>query len=41
MRLCCLLWDVVVGKSEKTRWLLHEQNHKRNVTKAFSELEWE
>ena len=30
-----------VGKSEKTRWLLHEQNHKRNVTKAFSELEWE
>ena len=30
-----------VGKSEKTRWLLHEQNHKRNVSKAFSELEWE
>lgn len=35
--------DVVenVGKDEKTRWLLHEQNHRRNVTKAFSELEWE
>lgn len=35
--------DVVenVGKVEKTRWLLHEQNHRRNVTKAFTELEWE
>ena len=35
--------DVVenVGKDEKTRWLLHEQNHRRNVTKAFTELEWE
>lgn len=35
--------DIVdnVGKDEKTRWLLHEQNHRRNVTKAFSELEWE
>ena len=30
-----------VGKSEKTEWLLHEQNHKRNVTRAFTELEWE
>ena len=30
-----------VGKSEKTEWLLHEQNHGRNVTKAFTELEWE
>ena len=30
-----------VGKTEKTKWLLHEQNHKRNVTKAFIELEWE
>ena len=35
--------DVVenVGNDEKTKWLLHEQNHRRNVTKAFSELEWE
>ncbi len=30
-----------VGKDEKLNWLLHEQHHKRNVTKAFSELEWE
>ena len=30
-----------VGKSEKTEWLLHEQNHGRNVTRAFTELEWE
>ena len=35
--------DIVeeVGTKEKTNWLLHEQHHKRNVTKAFSELEWE
>lgn len=35
--------DIVgeVGKEEKLKWLLHEQHHKRNVTKAFSELEWE
>ena len=35
--------DVVenVGREEKARWLLHEQNHRRNVTKAFAELEWE
>jgi hypothetical protein len=35
--------DIVdsVGNSEKQLWLLHEQHHKRNVTKAFSELEWE
>ena len=35
--------DIVeqVGAKEKTKWLLHEQHHKRNVTKAFSELEWE
>ncbi len=26
---------------EKQNWLLHEQNHARNVTKAFAELEWE
>ncbi len=35
--------DIVeqVGLGEKTRWLLYEQHHKRNVTRAFSELEWE
>ena len=35
--------DVVreVGKEEKLQWLLHEQHHKRNVTKTFTELEWE
>lgn len=35
--------DIVeqVGRDEKQSWLLHEQHHKRNVTKAFSELEWE
>ncbi|NKB37370.1 MAG: quinoprotein relay system zinc metallohydrolase 2 [Gammaproteobacteria bacterium] len=35
--------DIVeqVGVNEKKKWLLHEQHHKRNVTKAFSELEWE
>lgn len=30
-----------VGKTEKTRWLLYEQNHGRNVSRAFTELEWE
>ena len=30
-----------VGKTEKTEWLLHEQNHGRNVSRAFLELEWE
>jgi len=30
-----------VGKDEKQEWLLHEQHHARNVTKAFTELEWE
>ena len=30
-----------VGKAEKTEWLLHEQNHGRNVSRAFLELEWE
>ncbi|MDX1518562.1 MAG: MBL fold metallo-hydrolase, partial [Gammaproteobacteria bacterium] len=35
--------DVVesVGQEEKLDWQLHEQHHKRNVTKAFTELEWE
>lgn len=30
-----------VGKDEKLNWLLYEQHHSRNVTKAFTELEWE
>jgi len=30
-----------IGKKEKQKWLLHEQHHSRNVTKAFTELEWE
>jgi len=30
-----------VGNDEKAHWLLHEQHHKANVTKAFTELEWE
>ncbi len=30
-----------VGAQEKLDWLLYEQHHKRNVTKAFTELEWE
>ena len=35
--------DIVdtVGSNEKQKWLLYEQHHKRNVTKAFRELEWE
>ncbi len=31
----------VVGASEKTKWKLFNQFHKRNVTTAFAELEWE
>ena len=30
-----------IGKNEKKQWLLHEQHHSRNVTRAFTELEWE
>jgi len=30
-----------IGKEQKQEWLLHEQHHSRNVTKAFTELEWE
>jgi len=30
-----------VGATEKKQWLLHEQHHRRNVSKAFTELEWE
>ena len=29
------------GLSEKDKWLLFDDNHKRNVTAAFAELEWE
>jgi len=31
----------LVGNKEKEKWRLHEQHHKRNVSKAFTELEWE
>lgn len=30
-----------VGYSEKNKWRLFDQFHKRNVTTAFAELEWE
>ena len=30
-----------VGISEKSKWKLFDQFHKRNVTTAFAELEWE
>ena len=30
-----------IGKDEKQEWLLHEQHHSRNISKAFIELEWE
>jgi len=30
-----------VGVSEENKWLLFEEYHKRNVTSAFTELEWE
>jgi quinoprotein relay system zinc metallohydrolase 2 len=30
-----------VGNVEKKKWLLYKQHHNRNVTKAFTELEWE
>ncbi len=30
-----------VGNEAKQDWLLHEQDHRRNVTRAFTELEWE
>jgi quinoprotein relay system zinc metallohydrolase 2 len=31
----------VVGQSERTRWMLFDDYHGRNVTQAFKELEWE
>jgi len=30
-----------VGSKEKKRWLLYQSQHKRNVSRAFTELEWE
>jgi len=30
-----------VGQSERENWLLFDDVHKRNVTRAFAELEWE
>ena len=30
-----------VGQSEKSKWLLFDQQHKTNVTKVFVELEWD
>ncbi len=35
--------DVIdkVGQETKTQWILHEQHHKRNISNAFVELEWE
>ena len=30
-----------VGSKEKTRWQLYQHQHKRNVSRAFAELEWE
>lgn len=30
-----------IGKSEKDKWLLFDQQHRTNVSRAFVELEWE
>jgi hypothetical protein len=30
-----------VGYSERAHWRLFDEFHKRNVTTAFAELEWE
>lgn len=37
------LEDIIneVGQSEQDKWLFFEQYHKRNISKAFIELEWE
>ena len=31
----------VVATGERNRWLLFEDNHPRNVTASYAELEWE
>ena len=31
----------LAGHSERGKWLLFDQYHKRNITRAFAELEWE
>ena len=30
-----------VGETERDKWLLWDQQHKRNVSRAYTELEWE
>ncbi len=30
-----------VGYSEKKRWKLFDQFHRKNITAVFAELEWE
>lgn len=30
-----------IGRQDQRQWLLYDQHHKGNVTKAFTELEWE
>ena len=30
-----------IGQEEKKKWLLHEQHHRANVSRAFTQLEWE
>ncbi len=30
-----------IGSEEQKTWLLYQQHHSRNITKAFTELEWE
>ncbi len=30
-----------IGTDQKDKWLLFDQNHRSNVSKAFTELEWE
>jgi hypothetical protein len=34
-------WGGLVVRHERDRWLLFDQYHRRNVTAAYAELEWE